>query len=242
MDHGLTSFPVRGLQNIDEAIDDCIEGGVDAIVLQKGVLSHQINRLSWPNFIMHVSASTIHAGINSDTKVPVGDPGEARKRGAVAISCQINLGSKNEGEMIRDAGLLTSAALSHDMPVLGMIYPRGPGLIPIEGDKTNGVAHAARLAWELGCHVAKVPWTGSADSFHDVCSSVPIPVLIAGGQPNTSFAQTLEIVESAISVGGAGVCMGRQIFGAHDRIDRIRALRAIIHEGKTSNEAIQMMG
>ena len=144
--------------------------------------------------------------------------------------------------MIRDAGLLTSAALSHDMPVLGMIYPRGPGLIPIEGDKTNGVAHAARLAWELGCHVAKVPWTGSADSFHDVCSSVPIPVLIAGGQPNTSFAQTLEIVESAISVGGAGVCMGRQIFGAHDRIDRIRALRAIIHEGKTSDEAIQMMG
>mgnify|MGYP006056493691 CR=1 FL=1 len=42
MDHGLSSFPVRGLRNIEEAIDDCIEGGVDAIVLQKGVLSHQI--------------------------------------------------------------------------------------------------------------------------------------------------------------------------------------------------------
>ena len=106
MDHGLSSFPVRGLRNIEEAIDDCIEGGVDAIVLQKGVLSHQIKRLSWPNFIMHVSASTIHAGINSDNKVSVGDPSEAQERGAVAISCQINLGSQNEGEMIRDADCL----------------------------------------------------------------------------------------------------------------------------------------
>ena len=83
MDHGLSSFPVRGLRNIEEAIDDCIEGGVDAIVLQKGVLSHQIKRLSWPNFIMHVSASTIHAGINSDNKVSVGDPSEAQERGCL---------------------------------------------------------------------------------------------------------------------------------------------------------------
>ena len=56
------------------------------------------------------------------------------------------------------------------------------------------------------------------------------------------ICSNLEIVETAISVGGAGVCMGRQIFEANDRIDRIRALRAVIHEGKTSNEAIQMMG
>ena len=242
MDHGLTSFPVKGIERIDGAIDDCIEAGVDAIVLQKGVLSHQAKRLSWPNFIMHVSASTVHAGANVDKKVPVGTVEEAVRRGAIGISCQVNLGSEGEAEMVKDAGHLTTSALPSEMPVLGMIYPRGQTLVNIEGDATKGVAHAARLAWELGCQVAKVPWTGSAESFHDVCSSVPIPVLIAGGEPNGSFVETLDIVESAISAGGAGVCMGRQIFSAPDRIQRIRALRAIIHEGKTSAEAIELMG
>ena len=242
MDHGLTSFPVKGIERIDGAIDDCIEAGVDAIVLQKGVLSHQAKRLSWPNFIMHVSASTVHAGANADKKVPVGTVEEAVRRGAIGISCQVNLGSEGEAEMVKDAGHLTTSALPSQMPVLGMIYPRGQNLVNIEGDATKGVAHAARLAWELGCQVAKVPWTGSAESFHDVCSSVPIPVLIAGGKPNGPFVETLDIVESAISAGGAGVCMGRQIFCAPDRIQRIRALRAIIHEGKTSAEAIELMG
>ena len=242
MDHGLTSFPVKGIERIDGAIDDCIEAGVDAIVLQKGVLSHQAKRLSWPNFIMHVSASTVHSGANVDKKVPVGTVEEAVRRGAIGISCQVNLGSEGEAEMVKDAGHLTTSALPSEMPVLGMIYPRGQNLVNIEGDATKGVAHAARLAWELGCQVAKVPWTGSAESFHDVCSSVPIPVLIAGGKPNGPFVETLDIVESAISAGGAGVCMGRQIFSAPDRIQRIRALRAIIHEGKTSAEAIELMG
>ena len=101
--------------------------------------------------------------------------------------------------------------------------PKRPKL-SVGGDATNGVAHAARVAWELGCHVAKVPWTGDAASFAEVCSAVPIPVLIAGGPKNKPFIQTLEIVESAISSGASGVCMGRQVFSSSNRVDRIKRL------------------
>ena len=62
MDHGLSSYPVEGLNDIDSAVDDCISAGADAIVLQKGVLSYQLSRTKWKNFVMHVSASTIHGG------------------------------------------------------------------------------------------------------------------------------------------------------------------------------------
>ena len=51
------------------------------------------------------------------------------------------------------------------------------------------------------------------------------------------FYQTLEMVEEALSAGGAGVCMGRQIFSATDSVARINALRAVIHEGVSANEA-----
>ena len=94
----------------------------------------------------------------------------------------------------------------------------------------------ARVAWGTGCHVAKVPWTGSAETFSEVCSGVPIPVLIAGGPQGMPFYQTLEMVEEALSAGGAGVCMGRQIFSATDSVARINALRAVIHGGVSADE------
>lgn len=237
MDHGLSSYPVEGLNDVDSAVDDCISAGVDAIVLQKGVLSHQLSRTLWKNFVMHVSASTIHGGENGDRKMLVGTAKEAHERGASALSCQINLGDRREYEMMESAGALTTSALKYAFPVLGMVYPRGPNLVPSKGDATKGVAHAARVAWELGCHVAKVPWTGDAASFAEVCSAVPIPVLIAGGPRSKPFIQTLEIVESAISSGASGVCMGRQVFSSANRVDRIKALRAIVHEGATADQA-----
>lgn len=237
MDHGISGYPEKGLDNMDDIVGSCISAGADAIVLQKGVLSHQVRKTQWKNFVMHVSVSTIHGGERSGTKVLVGNANEALKRGASALSCQINLGDDKEYKMIESAGHLTSSAFEHNIPVLGMVYPRGPNMSSIEDDPTNGVAHAARVAWELGCHVAKVPWTGSAETFSEVCSGVPIPVLIAGGPRGMPFSQTLEMVEEALSVGGAGVCMGRQVFSASDPVARINALRAVIHEGVSANEA-----
>lgn len=237
MDHGISGYPEKGLENMDVLVESCISAGADAIVLQKGVLTHQVQRTQWKNFVMHTSVSTVHGGERSGTKVLVGNAREALKRGANALSCQINLGDDMEYKMIESAGSLTSSAFEHNIPVLGMVYPRGPNMSPSEDDPTNGIAHAARVAWELGCHVAKVPWTGSAETFSEVCSGVPIPVLIAGGPQGMPFYQTLEMVEEALSAGGAGVCMGRQIFSANDSVARINALRAVIHEGVSADEA-----
>jgi class I fructose-bisphosphate aldolase len=122
-----------------------------------------------------------------------------------------------------------------------MIYPRGPLLKIAPGDITKGVAHAARVAWELGCDVVKVPWTGDVESFKLVCQAVPIPVLISGGPRGISFTELLEIVELAISAGGSGVCIGRQVFGSNNPRSCVEALRAVVHENLTSSEASKLL-
>ena len=71
---------------------------------------------------------------------------------------------------------------------------------------------------------------------------MPIPILIAGGPRGTSFTELLDIVEQSISAGGAGVCMGRQVFGADNPASHIKALKAVIHEGKTAVEAAEHLG
>ena len=230
MDHGLSGYPEKGLDRMDSVIDSVINARADAIVCHKGVLSQQYARTGFTKFVCHVSASTAHGGENSQFKVKIGNASEALSRGAAGVSGQINLGDENESEMIREMGELTSEAHEADMPVLGMVYPRGPNLVALPNDITGGVAHAARVAYEMGCHVVKVPWTGNAESFRKVCEAVPIPVLISGGPSNGSFDETLEIVRYAMSAGGAGVCMGRQVFGAEDPFTCVHALRKIVHD------------
>ncbi len=236
MDHGLSGYPETGLDRMDQVIDSVIEGGADAVVLQKGVLTHQFSRTSWNGFVCHLSASTVHGGPSSQSKVMVGGAAEAISRGAVAVSGQVNLGDNAESEMLHDLGLLTSEAWQVGVPTLGMVYPRGPNLSIDPSDTTQGIAHAARVAFEIGCNVVKVPWTGSIESFQVVTSGVPIPVLIAGGV-SASFDETLRIVGESIEAGGSGVCMGRQIFSSENPSSRVRAVRSIVHEGATVEEA-----
>ena len=240
MDHGLSGYPEQGLDQMDLVIDFAIKGRADAIVLQKGVLTHQYKRTSWDRFVCHLSASTVHGGPRSQSKVTVGDVEEVISRGAVAVSAQVNLGDDSESEMLYDMGQITSDSWNHGVPTLGMVYPRGPNLILDPEDKTRGIAHAARVAFELGCDVVKVPWTGSIDSFQKVTSGVPIPVLIAGGT-GSSFSDTLDIVSKSIIAGGSGVCMGRQIFGSANPLHRLLALRSIIHGDSSLNDALEIL-
>ena len=69
MDHGISSYPEKGLDNMDQVVSSCISGGADAIVLQKGALSHFVETTGWSNFVCHVSVSTVNAGEKNQYKV-----------------------------------------------------------------------------------------------------------------------------------------------------------------------------
>ena len=215
--------------------------GVDAIVAQKGVVSHY-GHLHQGHMVAHLSVSTRHAGKDSSNKILVGNVEESLRRGASGVSVQVNMGSRNEARMIERLGIISNEAHKQNVPLLGMIYPRGKNLSILEGDTTSGAAHAARLAFELGCDVVKTIWTGDAESFSKVCHAVPIPVLIAGGPSGSTVEETLSMVFEAIQAGGAGVCMGRQVFSNPHPERMVRALRAIVHDGCDVSEAIAISG
>ncbi len=233
IDHGITAYPEPGLNRMDALIPALIAGGADAIVAQKGIVADWVGRTNFNGFVAHLSVSTVHGGQEASTKVLVGTAAAAQRRGAVAVSAQVNLGTHGSSGMIEDLGRLTDEAHDLGIPVLGMIYPRGQHLVDVPGDRSNGAAHAARLAYELGCSVVKVPWTGDKDSFTQVVEAVPIPVLIAGGTPDRPFLETLNTVAEALKAGAAGVCMGRAVFTSPDPERSVRALVRLIHEGAT---------
>ncbi len=240
IDHGVSDYPAKGLENLEETIAAVVRGGADAIIAHKGVIS-AFGHLHPGHMIAHLSASTRHGGKRCDDKVLVGSCEEMLSRGAVAVSVQVNLGSEYEAEMIERMGAVTEEAHLLGMPSLGMVYARGTGLNLLTDDDTKGIAHAVRLGFELGCDVVKTSWTGNASSFAKVTAAVPIPVLIAGGDFQMGDLGLLEMIHQAIVAGAAGVCMGRQIF-THPSPEKItRAIVQIVHEGATAEEAFTIL-
>ena len=122
IDHGMSDYPCDGLEDTEGLIRDLISAGVNAIVAQKGVVSHY-NHLcegTKTKMVIHLSASTTHGGEDSANKVLVGDAKEAVRRGAVGVSCQVNTGSKGEREMIKSMGKLSKQANKLEIPMFGI--------------------------------------------------------------------------------------------------------------------------
>ena len=240
IDHGASDFPVDGLTDTEHVIRSLVRAGVDAIVAQKGLVSHygHLCQDSSTDMVVHFSVSTRHAGPDSSNKVLVGNADEVLPRGGLGVSCQVNMGSPNEAVMIERMGQMSRAALHHQLPMFGMVYARGEHLSIIEGDDTNANAHAVRLAFELGCDAAKTTWTGDKESFMKITSAVPIPVLVAGGPATGDSKAILTMVRNALDAGASGVCMGRQVF-AHPNVEAIaKALVMLVHQDATVEEAM----
>jgi len=244
IDHGASDFPIPGLTDTEGVIKSLIAAGVDGIVAQKGLVSHygHLCEGSSTSMVIHFSVSTRHAGPDVANKVIVGHADEVIPRGGAGVSCQVNMGSPNEAVMIERMGQLSREALHHQLPMFGMVYARGEHLNPIDGDLTQCNAHAARLAFELGCDAAKTVWTGDADSFRAITQAVPIPLLVAGGPATGDSRGILTMVRTALDAGASGVCMGRQVF-AHENVEGIaRALVMLVHQNSTVDEAMTACG
>tara|TARA_B100001778_G_C18577930_1_gene625967 strand:+ start:768 stop:1547 length:780 start_codon:yes stop_codon:yes gene_type:complete len=236
IDHPVSSYPVTGLEDIENTLHELSPDFVNAVVAHKGVVSSYSQ--SKHNFLMHLSASTVHSGNRTLEKVNVGTVEEAKQRGAIGVSVQVNLGTVHENNMLERLGQITTDAYKLKMPCLGMIYPRGPHLVVEKNDPTKGAAHAVRLAYELGCNMVKTIWTGE-ESFPLVVEAAPIPVFIAGGPTHGTIEGLFDMIYAAMQSGAAGVCMGRQIFSNPRKGALIQAISKIIHDGFDSEEAMK---
>jgi len=120
-----------------------------------------------------------------------------------------------------------------------MMYTRGEG-ISNQFD-VNYVKHAARVGAELGADIVKVNYTGSRESFQEVVAGCPVPVVIAGGEKMETDEELLLMVQGALSAGGCGVSIGRNIFQHEDPTAIIKALDLLVHENKSIEEALQLL-
>jgi len=237
MDHGVTGGPIPGLVDMQDIITKLQKGGADAVVLHKGIAMN-VNTGNM-GLIVHLSAST-KLGPDIHRKVRVCSIEEALRIGADAVSIHVNVGSEDEPEMLMKMGVVADECDAHGVPLLAMMYPRGPD---IQNEHAPDlVAHVARLGAELGADIIKTNYTGSIETFRDVIRGCPVPVIIAGGPKVETTKQVLEMVSDSIKAGGKGVSIGRNVFQHEDPTTMTKALVAIIHGNATVEEALNILG
>lgn len=239
MDHGVTLGPMPGLIDMRRTIDAMAMGGANAIVIHKGLVEAGHRRRGKDvGLIIHLSAST---SISPDpsAKVLVCCVEEAVKLGADAVSIHVNIGAEDERSMLRDLGLTAKEASTWGMPLLAMMYTRGPK-IKNEFD-VKVVKHAARIGAELGADIVKVVYTGSPETFHEVVEGCFVPVVIAGGEKMETDREILEMVKGSVMAGGAGVSIGRNVFQHRDPERIVRVINKLVHDGFSVEDGLMEM-
>ena len=239
MDHGITLGPIDGLVDVRKTMQDMVEGGANALILHKGLMSfaHELNNKDL-GLIMHLSASTILDTYNN-SKVLVSTVEEAICHGADCVSVHLNIGNMNESSMLKDVGRVSATCERFGMPLLIMVYARGPQIV--DEYALEHVAHCARVGMELGADMVKVVYSGSVETFAQVIDSCAVPVVIAGGEEIKSTFDILQMAQEAIIAGATGLSVGRNVFQHSDRINLVRALSAIVHDNADVDTALDLV-
>ncbi|RII00972.1 fructose-bisphosphate aldolase [candidate division NPL-UPA2 bacterium Unc8] len=237
LDHGVTVGPIEGLINLRDTVNKVADGGANAVIGHLGLPLHGHRGYGKDiGLILHLSASTALSP-EPNSKVIINPVETALKIGADGVSIHVNLGAVDEREMLRDFGYISNRCLEWGMPLLTMVYTRGPK-IKNEYDK-EVVKHAARVGAELGADIVKVNYTGDPKSFSEVIEGCPIPVVIAGGEKVETDEDLLQMVEGALKAGAAGVSIGRNAFQHEDPIAIVRAIGKMVHENASIKEAMR---
>ncbi|MBD3387686.1 MAG: fructose-bisphosphate aldolase [Candidatus Altiarchaeales archaeon] len=227
LDHGVTVGPIKGLENLEETVNDVAKGGADAVLMHKGMVGR--GHRGYGNdigLIVHLNGGSSVAP-DPNNKIIVTTVAEAVRIGADAVSIHINVGADKEHRMLHDLGMVAEECADFGMPLLAMMYPRGPEIK--NSTDVKYVRHVARLGAELGADIVKTLYTGEKKTFKEVVDGCPVPIVIAGGPKIESEADLLKMVEDAMDCGAKGISIGRNIFQADDRVEITKKLCKIVH-------------
>lgn len=233
VDHGYFMGPTRRLEDPRATIAPLLPHA-DALALTRGVLRNCVPPESTTPIVLRVSGgATILQEDLSDEAITVSTR-DAVRLNASALALSVFVGSPHEHTSLVNLAKLVDEGEEVGMPVMA-ITAVGKEL---EKRDARYLALACRVSAELGAHLVK---TYYCDGFEKVVEGCPVPLVVAGGPKLDNDRAALELAHNAIALGAHGIDMGRNIWQSDHPVPMLRALRAIVHEKASVNEAMTIL-
>lgn len=241
LDHGLHWGVYKGFEDPGELLNKVLEAEPNGILAsppflrryQDRIAEHNVDTIATLDVLYDSTLPGQHEDAEIHSKVfdvnGVADIADAAKIALV-------YGRDDPGVLQRNVEFVAKAAEEcRDAGIPLIVEPTLWGNRIEDEFDPELTREANRLAFELGAHILKSPY--SPESFDDVSRNAPVPVYIAGGPAVDTDREVLEMVRNARSSGARGVMFGRNVWQRDDPAAIINALKAIVHDDASVEEA-----
>ncbi|HOW71376.1 MAG TPA: aldolase [Phycisphaerae bacterium] len=228
-----------GLRRVRRTLAALVEGAPDAVTMHRGIVTSAwepyAGRVPW------ILQSTI-GRVDDSACERFAEPEDAVLLGADAIAVAVFVRGSTEGQHLRMVVDCVRAAARFDLPVITHIYPRVFRDGPRVSFAPEDIAWAVRCALECGTDVIKVPYCNDVKAYAEIVAECTVPVVAAGGPKTDTLAAALKMFADVVAAGARGVTVGRNVWG-HERVaDVVRAVKMVVHDGRSAAEAMAAAG
>ena len=231
VDHGYFQGPTTGLIDLGKTVNPLLPHA-DALMITRGALKNWISPQLNKPVVLRVSGgqSILKELSNEIITTSIKD---AIRTNACAITCSVYIGGEHEKGSIENLSRLINEGNDYGIPVLA-VTAVGKNLVR----DSRYLALASRICVEMGANMIKTYYCESDfDKVIEACGN--IPVIIAGGK-KIEERSALEMAKNAIEAGAVGVDMGRNIFQSDNPVGMIKAVRSIVHENLSVEQAFKI--
>jgi class I fructose-bisphosphate aldolase len=240
-DQGLEVGPsVFNLKTVDPkyVLDIALEGHYDGIILEHGIAEKYyhgpykeiplIVKLNGKSSLTHISPfatqlCSVHRAV---------------RLGAKAVGYVIYDGSDNEHKMFEQFSKVVAEAHEFGIPVIAWMHPKGKDIDELSSDT---IAYSARIGLELGADMINVKYNDDFEGFKWVVKNAGRTKVLVVSPHVDDDSEFLKSVQNIMDTGASGLIVGRTVWQSERPFSLSRALKEMIHEGKSVEEVKQFL-
>ncbi len=230
VDHGYFMGPTTGLEQLDKMVLPLLPYA-DTLMLTRGALRYYIPPETDVPIVLRVSGGTSILNENLLHEGIVASMEDAIRLNVAGVAFSILVGAEFERDTILAFTEIIDEAMTFGIPTIA-VTAVGKDMVR----DARYMSLASRMAAELGASIVK---TYYVEGFEKVVDTCPVPIVIAGGKKQPE-PDALEMAFNAIQAGAIGVDMGRNIFQSEDPVAMIQAVKAVVHQDFSPDEAYDL--
>ena len=227
IDHGYFQGPTTGLERVDLNIVPLLPYS-DTLMCTRGILRSVIPPTYGKGIVLRATGGPSILKELSDEQIAVSIE-DAVRLNVAAMAVQVYIGGEHESQSVHNLTRLVDMGNNYGIATLAVT---AVGREMVRDAKYMRLA--CRICAELGATYVKTYYV--PEDFDTVTSSCPVPIVIAGGKKQPE-ADALAMAANAVREGALGVDMGRNIFQSKHPIAMMQAVRKVVHEGSSPEEA-----
>jgi len=246
LDHALASGQVAPLDQPSELLSRILPHAPDGLILTYGMqklVSAEYSGQRWLTADYYATSVLPGGSGENELQTRVWSVSAAKSVGATGFKVLLVFGRHDPQLHLRNVRYLAELvgeAKEAGLPVMVEPVLWGGHISPDQQNDAVMVSHAARIAFELGADVVKIPIPEPVRALEALAHALPIPIVLMGG-PATDVGKLFGLLHQALDTGAAGVALGRNIWQQPDPGAMVAALKELVHHNRSPGEAIELL-